>query len=63
MLRANLEAYSGRKLSNTEVKEILDMASDDIKQNRIKSNIKTSAGVARQITKMCYIVHERAKQI
>ncbi|SKB01159.1 hypothetical protein SAMN05443428_1544 [Caloramator quimbayensis] len=56
MIRQALEKKLGKKLSDGQFKDIMQMATDDIRVNRIDFNKKTRLEDVIIIAQYCYLV-------
>lgn len=60
MLRKILESNLG-PMTNSEFKEVLDLATTDIKTNRVSFGKRTSLHDAAEIAKNCFVALSRGK--
>ena len=60
MLRKILELDLG-PMTESEFREVLDLATSDIKINRIDFRKRTSLSEVVEITELCFRVHQRGK--
>jgi len=60
MLRKILELNLG-PMTDSEVREVLELATSDIKINRVDFGKRTSLPEVVEITELCFRVHQRGR--
>lgn len=65
MIRNTLEKFAGKKLQDEDYKLVMEMATDDIRVNRVRNVVpkRTSIAEAVHIAIQCLITLTRCKEI